>query len=67
MDSSIPLGSALHFALEEFRRPRGRPPKTWLYIMKQQLKNELDMNWNDAFNVAKDENIRKTLIKDYPM
>ena len=55
MDPSTPARSALHYALEEFRRPRGRPPKTWLCIMKQHLKSELNMNWNEAFDVAKDE------------
>ena len=35
VDPSTSARSALHYALEEFRRPRGRPPKTWLSIMKQ--------------------------------
>ena len=37
MDLSTSTRSTLHYALEEFRRPRGRPSKTWLSIMKQQL------------------------------
>ena len=44
MDPSTPARSALHYALEEFRGPRRRPPKTWLSIMKQQLRSELNMN-----------------------
>ena len=48
MDPFTPACSTLHYALKEFRRPRGRPPKTWLFMMKQQLKNELNMNWNEA-------------------
>ena len=63
MDPSTSARSALHYALEEFRRPRGRPPKTWLSIMKQQLRSELNMNWNEAFDIAKKENVWKTLIK----
>ena len=35
MDPSTSARSALHYALEEFRRPRGRPPKTWLSIMNE--------------------------------
>ena len=35
MNPSTSARSALHYALEEFRRPRGRSPKTWLSIMKQ--------------------------------
>ena len=35
MDPSTSARSALHYALEEFRRPRGRPPKTWSSTMKQ--------------------------------
>ena len=35
VDPSTSARSALHYALEEFRRPRGRPLKTWLSIMKQ--------------------------------
>ena len=45
MDPSTSARSALHYALEEFRRPIGRPQKTWLSIMKQQLKSERNMNW----------------------
>ena len=67
MDPSTSARSALHYALEEFRRPRGRPPKGWLSITKQQLKSELNMNWNEVFDIAKDENVWKTLIKDCPM
>ena len=40
IDPSTSARSALHYALEEFRRPRGRPPKIWL-SMKQQLRSEL--------------------------
>ena len=39
MDSSTPACSALQYALEEFRRPRTKPPRAWLCIMKQQLKS----------------------------
>ena len=35
--------------------------------MKQQLRSEINMNWNEAFDIAKDENVWKTLIKDCPM
>ena len=67
MDPSSSAPSALHYALEEFRRSRGRPPKTWLSIMKQQLRSELNMNCNEAFYIAKDKNVWKILIKDCPM
>ena len=67
VDPSTSARSALHYALEEFRRPRGRPPKGWLSITKQQLKSELNMNWNEVFDIAKDENVWKTLIKDCPL
>ena len=67
MNPSTLALSALHYALEKFKRPRGRPPKTWLSIMKQQLRIELNMNWNEAFYLAKLENVWKTLIKHYPM
>ena len=67
MDPSTSVRSALHYALEEFRRPTGRPPKTWLSIMKQHLRSELNMNWNETFDIAKDENVWKTLIEDCPM
>ena len=51
MDPSTPARSALHYALEEFRRPRGRPTKTWLSMMKQQLRSKLNMNlwFSDVF------------------
>ena len=40
MDSSTPARYALHYALEEFRRPGGRPQKTLPSIMKKQLKKQ---------------------------
>ena len=67
MDPSTSACSTLHYALEELRRPRGRPQKTWLSIMKQKLRSELNMNWNKGFDVTKDKNIWKTLTKDCPM
>ena len=67
MGPSTSAHSALHYALAQFRRPRERPPRTWLSIIKQQLRSELNMNWNEAFDIAKDENVWKTLIKDCPM
>ena len=63
MDPSTSAHSALHYALEEFRRPRGKPLKTWLSIMKQKLRSKLNMNWNEAFGIAKDENVRKNLLR----
>ena len=63
MDPSTLVRSALHYALEEFRRPRGRPTKTWLSILKQQLKSELNITWNKAFDISKDKNVWNTLIK----
>ena len=65
IDPSNPARSALHYALGEFRRPRGKPPKTCLCIMKQQLKSELNMNWNEAFDVVKDEKDCKILRLSY--
>ena len=65
MDPSTPARSALHYALEEFRGPRRRPPKTWLSIMKQQLRSELNMNQKfDKLDVAKDKNAWKAITKD---
>ena len=55
MDSSTSARYALHYPLEEFRR---QAPKTWLSVMKQQLRSKLSMNWNEAF---------KTFIKDCPI
>ena len=67
MDPSTPARSTLNYALEEFRRPRKRPPKIWLCIMKQKLTSELKRNWKVARDVAENKNVWKTLIKDYPM
>ena len=67
MDQSASARSALHYALEEFRGSRGRPQKTWLSIIKQQLRSGLSMNWNEAFDIAKDKNVWKISIKDCPM
>ena len=48
MDTSTPARSTLQYVLQEFRTPRGRPPKTWLRMMKRQLKNEFNMNRSEA-------------------
>ena len=39
----IDPSTSARYALEEFRRRRGRPPKTWLSIMKQQLRSKLSI------------------------
>ena len=39
--------------------------KTWLSLMKQQLRSKLNMNWNEEFGIAKDEKFWKTSVKDY--
>ena len=44
MDPSTSARSGLCYALEEFRRPRRTPPKTWLSIMKHQSRSQLNMN-----------------------
>ena len=36
-------------------------------FLKQQLRSKLNMNWNEAFDIAKDKNVWETLIKDCPM
>ena len=70
MNPSTPARSVLHYDLEEFRTPKGRPPKTWLSIIKEansKVRSELNMYGNEAFDVPKDKNVRKTLIKDCTM
>ena len=46
MDPSTSARSALHYALEEFIRPRGRPPKTMVKhnetTIKKQTQHELE-------------------------
>ena len=41
--------------------------KTWLSLMKQQLRSTLNMNWSEEFAIAKDEKFWKTSVKDCPM
>ena len=64
LDVATPARQALEYALEPFQRPRGRPPLTWISLVTQELKRDLKLNWNDAFNLAKDEKSWKKIIDD---
>lgn len=67
IDPSTPTYPALHYTLEVFRRFTERSSNKRLCLMTQQFKNELNRNWNGAFDVAKDKNVWKSLIEDYCM
>ena len=64
MDLSTSPRTALHYALPQSPRPKLRSPRLWLSLMKQQLRSKHNMNWKEAFDIAKNKNLWKTLIKD---
>lgn len=64
---STPVRHSLRYALNKFKWSRRRSPTTWLWIMKKQINEELNMDWNEALNIAKDKSVWKTLIKNFSM
>ena len=64
MDLSTSPRTALHYALQQSPRPKLRSPRLWLSLMKQQLRSKHNMNWKEAFDIAKNKNLWKALIKD---
>ena len=49
-----PARKAIQYANEKYVRPRGRPPTTWLSMMKKQLIDDHKLTWLEACDIAKD-------------
>lgn len=63
LHEDTPARKALEQALKLTKLPQGRPKTTWLQNMKKQLKEELNMSWQEACNTAKDRDIWRLLVK----
>ena len=67
-NNATPMRIALTYALENFKKPVGRPPNTWINVLTKLLKNELNLSWNEAFEAAKDQknwqNITKSIKRN---
>ena len=47
-----PVSMALKYALENYQRPRGKPPTTWISTVKKDL-TEIGTTWVEACDVIK--------------
>jgi len=63
LSDDTPVKKALHYAVSPYKKPRGRPPLTWLSIMKKQLSEELKLSWEKACQLAKDRDVWKRYIQ----
>ena len=61
MNENTPAKLALRYALEKYKRPKGKPPTTWIYTIKKDL-DEINLNWEIASEIAKDEKQWKDVI-----
>ena len=64
MPEDIPAKIAMKYALEEYKRPRGRPNLTWISLIKKDL-SELALNWNEAIDLATDKPGWDRLINNF--
>ena len=49
---------------EPFQAARGRPKLTWMKAVKDQLRNDLDLSWDQAQEKAQDRKLWRSLIHD---
>ena len=64
MDSDIPAKKALHFAQQQYQRPRGRPKLTWINLVTEQLLNNMGITWEEASKTANDRKSWRTLVQN---
>ena len=62
----IPAKIALSYATQKYQRPQGRPKTTWIEITTKQRKEDLNLSWNQACDLAKDREIWKNILKKLP-
>ena len=47
-----PMAKALRYSLEDYKRPPGKPPMTWISTVKKDLAT-VDLTWEDACAIIK--------------
>ena len=63
MDKNIPVRKAMNYALEKYKRKKGRPTTTWLSTIKDDLR-KLDLTWNEAVEISKEKDDWDNLINN---
>ena len=63
LHEDTPARRALNHALRPVRLPPGAPKTTWLKIMKSQLKDDHNMDFQEALNKAQDIENYKITVK----
>ena len=58
MNEKTPVKITLKYAKSDYLKKRGRPKQTWINQMEQQLKDDLNLSWNQAERKAKDRKER---------
>ena len=66
LPNETPAKIALSYATQKYKRPQGRPKTTWIEITTKQLKEDLNLSWNQACDLAKDREIWKNMLKKLP-
>ena len=66
LPNETPAKIALSYATQKYQRPQGRPKTTWNEITTKQLKEDLNLSWNQACDLAKDREIWKNILKKLP-
>ena len=65
LPENTPVKKALREAELPVKMPRGRPKTTWLACMKNQLKTEIGLEWEEAKMIARDRDVWKDRIGGY--
>ena len=64
LPDEVPARRALEYALQNFKRPRGKPRTTWVSQIKKDLEN-MNVSWTEAENICKnDKNVWLDMIKN---
>ena len=64
MHEQTPAKKAFTYALEPYARPRGKPPTTWLSVIRNDFK-ELNLTWEQATLAASEEKTWERFIENF--
>ena len=62
LPDNAPARIAFQYAMRPYQRPVGRPKTTWISVIKKDLKNNFNINLEQATEIAKNRQMWRRLI-----
>ena len=62
LPNETPVKKALNYAMQTYKRCKGRPQTTWINMMTKQIKDELNLTWEEISIKAMNREEWRTLI-----